>query len=120
MGDRKCAFEECNALEFRNSEYCLRHTDITEDDTISDYSNSPWKFNWHRVGIILFIMYIPIPILFYYMMMLPDVQPGGAIAPVGLLDIPSFICSLFPILFWVFWLFREKIFPTTYIQFKDN
>ncbi len=25
MGDRKCAFEGCNALEFRTSGYCLRH-----------------------------------------------------------------------------------------------
>ena len=25
MGDRKCAFEGCNALEFRTTGYCLRH-----------------------------------------------------------------------------------------------
>ena len=25
MGDRKCEFEGCNALEFRTSGYCLRH-----------------------------------------------------------------------------------------------
>ena len=25
MGDRKCAFEGCNALEFRTSGYCLGH-----------------------------------------------------------------------------------------------
>ena len=25
MGERKCAFEGCNALEFRASGYCLRH-----------------------------------------------------------------------------------------------
>ena len=25
MGDRNCAFEGCNALEFRTSGYCLRH-----------------------------------------------------------------------------------------------
>ena len=25
MGDRKCGFEGCNALEFRTSGYCLRH-----------------------------------------------------------------------------------------------
>ena len=25
MGDRKCAFEGCNALEFRATGYCLRH-----------------------------------------------------------------------------------------------
>ena len=27
MGERKCAFEGCNALEFRTSGYCLRHKD---------------------------------------------------------------------------------------------
>ena len=25
MGDRKCEFDGCNALEFRTSRYCLRH-----------------------------------------------------------------------------------------------
>ena len=25
MGDRKCEFDGCNALEFRTSGYCLRH-----------------------------------------------------------------------------------------------
>ena len=25
MGDKKCAFEGCNALEFRTTGYCLRH-----------------------------------------------------------------------------------------------
>ena len=27
MGNRNCAFEGCNALEFRTSGYCLRHKD---------------------------------------------------------------------------------------------
>ena len=27
MGDRKCDFDGCNALEFRTSGYCLRHKD---------------------------------------------------------------------------------------------
>jgi len=27
MGDNKCAYEGCNALEFRTSGYCLRHKD---------------------------------------------------------------------------------------------
>ena len=27
MGERKCAFDGCNALEFRTSGYCLRHKD---------------------------------------------------------------------------------------------
>ena len=27
MGERNCAFDGCNALEFRSSGYCLRHKD---------------------------------------------------------------------------------------------
>ena len=27
MGERKCGFEGCNALEFRTTGYCLRHKD---------------------------------------------------------------------------------------------
>lgn len=27
VGERKCAFESCNALEFRTTGYCLRHKD---------------------------------------------------------------------------------------------
>ena len=27
MGERKCAFDGCNALEFRTTGYCLRHRD---------------------------------------------------------------------------------------------
>ena len=32
MGDRKCAFEGCNALEFRTSGYCHRHKDDWEKE----------------------------------------------------------------------------------------
>ena len=32
MGDRKCAFEGCNALEFRTSGYCLRHKGSSTDE----------------------------------------------------------------------------------------
>ena len=35
MGERKCAFEGCNALEFRTSGYCLRHK---EEDSLGDGS----------------------------------------------------------------------------------
>ena len=31
MGERKCAFEGCNALEFRTTGYCLRHKDANPD-----------------------------------------------------------------------------------------
>ena len=32
MGERKCAFEGCNALEFRTTGYCLRHKDGNPDE----------------------------------------------------------------------------------------
>ena len=39
MGERKCAFEGCNALEFRTSGYCLRHKgEIPKVDEESDNS----------------------------------------------------------------------------------
>ena len=31
MGERKCAYEGCNALEFRSSGFCLRHKDSNND-----------------------------------------------------------------------------------------
>ena len=34
MGERKCAFEGCNALEFRTSGYCLRHRGGLPDEKI--------------------------------------------------------------------------------------
>ena len=33
MGERKCAFEGCNALEFRTSGYCLRHKEAPRGGT---------------------------------------------------------------------------------------
>ena len=33
MGERKCAFDGCNALEFRTSGYCLRHKDGRVEST---------------------------------------------------------------------------------------
>ena len=40
MGERNCAFEGCNALEFRSSGYCLRHKDehpwLTPPEVSSD------------------------------------------------------------------------------------
>ncbi|MCP2507927.1 MAG: hypothetical protein NLN64_06515, partial [Candidatus Thalassarchaeaceae archaeon] len=31
VGERKCAYEGCNALEFRTSGFCLRHKDGKND-----------------------------------------------------------------------------------------
>lgn len=42
MGDRNCAFEGCNALEFRTSGYCLRHKgDLPYEETTD--SGTPEK-----------------------------------------------------------------------------
>ncbi len=41
MGSRKCAFENCNALEFGYSEYCLRHKDGLQED--KEKKNAPKK-----------------------------------------------------------------------------
>ena len=42
MGERKCAYEGCNALEFRTSGYCLRHKGgipkVEEESDNSEYT----------------------------------------------------------------------------------
>ena len=40
MGERKCAFEGCNALEFRTTGYCLRHKGGLPEEKIA-YSVTP-------------------------------------------------------------------------------
>jgi len=39
MGERKCAYEGCNALEFRTSGYCLRHKDGNPQEKSPAISN---------------------------------------------------------------------------------
>lgn len=39
-GERKCAFEGCNALEFRTTGYCLRHKEDLSNEKIT-YSTAP-------------------------------------------------------------------------------
>jgi len=41
MGERKCAFEGCNALEFRTSGYCLRHKGGLPDEKIHPIKHKP-------------------------------------------------------------------------------
>lgn len=41
MGDRNCAFDGCNALEFRTSGYCLRHKgNLPDQKTVIESSPS--------------------------------------------------------------------------------
>ena len=39
MGERKCAYQSCNALEFRTSGYCLRHKDGNPQEKTPAISN---------------------------------------------------------------------------------
>jgi NADH:ubiquinone oxidoreductase subunit K len=39
VGENKCAFEGCNALEFRTTGYCLRHKDENPDEKTPAISN---------------------------------------------------------------------------------
>jgi len=43
MGERKCAFEGCNALEFRTSGYCLRHKGGLPDEKNPEITSTPEK-----------------------------------------------------------------------------
>ena len=41
MGERKCGFDGCNALEFRTSGYCLRHRGGLPDEKIHPTTRKP-------------------------------------------------------------------------------
>ena len=100
MGERKCAFDGCNALEFRTTEYCLRHKNGINQEralkstktktTLTDESSSS---NWRSV---LMIFYIIVPFILFLNIITHE-EPPGAIAPTGLCNIPCFVCSLFPL-----------------------
>jgi len=65
VGERKCAFEGCNALEFRTTGYCLRHKDGNPDEkTIPIPKDGPGRpISIKGVfGLILMIFGIPISI----------------------------------------------------------
>ena len=63
MGERKCAFEGCNALEFRTTGYCLRHKDGNPDErAIPKTKDGPGKSISIKgvFGLILMMFGIPI------------------------------------------------------------
>ena len=65
MGERKCAFEDCNALEFRTKGYCLRHIDGVANEknpTISNIDSAKSNSIKSFFGIILIIIGLPISI----------------------------------------------------------
>ena len=62
MGERKCAFEGCNALEFRTTGYCLRHKDGVangKNPTISNIDSAKSNSIKSFFGIILIIIGFP-------------------------------------------------------------
>ena len=101
MGERKCAYEGCNALEFRTSGYCLRHKN---GNPLEKRSSAPNARNSPTTGPLLVswwwvvtFAYFLIPIILFLNVITHE-EPGGAIAPTGLLNIPCFMCSLLPLL----------------------
>jgi len=63
VGERKCAFEGCNALEFRTTGYCLRHKDGNPDErAIPITKDGPGKSISIKgvFGLILLMFGIPI------------------------------------------------------------
>ena len=60
MGERKCAFEGCNALEFRTSGYCLRHKGGLPDEKNPVITSIPEKTSQKPITEIWWIPIIPL------------------------------------------------------------
>jgi|TARA_B100001105_G_scaffold213884_1_gene178974 hypothetical protein len=82
MGDRKCAFEDCNKLEFRTAGYCLNHTDNSLDGNQIEIPNTLQQRNLMeppnimlRIGIITIIS---AGIAFWPILLFEFGDPGGA------------------------------------------
>ncbi len=104
VGERKCAYEGCNGLGFRASGYCLRNKNGTTmgkkfstDISRVHPSTKSTSFSWWKM---VSFLYIAVPIILF-LNILTHEEPPGAIAPTGLLNIPCFVCSLFPLLIGV-------------------
>jgi len=68
--------------------------DVVEEDSKEVVS----KFDLPRLATFFLILYWPIPLIFLDMFVLnPASEPGGSIAPTGILDPCFFICSLVPV-----------------------
>ncbi len=68
MGERKCAFEGCNALEFRTSGYCLRHKGGLPDEKNPVITSTPEKSSQKPITEIWWIPIIPLltfPLFFF-------------------------------------------------------
>ena len=80
MGDRKCAFEDCNQLEFRTAGYCLNHTDNSLNENQIEIPNTLQHRNLmesqilRRIGIITIIS---AGIAFWPILLFEFGDPGG-------------------------------------------
>ena len=72
VGERKCGFEGCNALEFRTTGYCLRHKDgapSQENITLESRSSEEKGSLKESAGVLLIIIGI-LPSLFGFQLFL--------------------------------------------------
>ena len=72
VGERKCGFEGCNALEFRTTGYCLRHKDgapSQEKLTLESRSSEEKGSLKESAGVLLVIIGI-LPSLFGFQLFL--------------------------------------------------
>ena len=112
MGERKCAYLGCNALEFRASEFCLRHKD-ENNDTKKVYStivNESLEVNQvplyisilKVIGALLLIVGGSI-LLFGILLMFPlsDEYELNALAGVSMLIVGGPIAALGALLFMI-------------------
>ena len=66
MGDRNCAFDGCNSLEFRSTGYCLKHKDSQSEQKLKSVQiNSISNKSNTNYGPTLIIMGFPIIFLGY-------------------------------------------------------
>ena len=79
MGERKCAFDGCNALEFRTSGYCLRHKGslVSESSPSSIKKTTPIKEPTKSSNNLLTITIISVCVAFFPILMINDDTTGG-------------------------------------------
>ena len=72
MGERKCAFDGCNALEFRTTGYCLRHREGEQSQeifTLESHSTGE-KGSLKEVAGVFLIIFGILPFLFGSLLLL--------------------------------------------------
>ena len=103
VGERKCGFDGCNALEFRTSGYCLRHKGGLPDERIptntGKHGETDVKSLFENIGRteIWWMPIIPLlyPLVFFLAFpQIAEVELGD--------DAPYFLYELFYFLVWPF------------------